>query len=428
MNELVRGGIVGLALVMAAAAQGREQGRDRDDRDVVVDTEGKEIRGRVLRAYDPDEVTILQGGKRVRIPRKKIQSVTTVNDHLREFFELRKGARDNRERETILIEWARSRGLEHMAKLQAIHVLADDDANETAHLALGHEKRGREWAWPVGSQWMNRRDYEQHIAKWGHPLVLDGEHFIVRTNAGLRIGVDAAMDLERLVVWWFDTFGKELRPREPIVAMNFHVYAPDDFPPLTGNRFPYYAPQPEGDVSYSYAAVDKGGVAAMFRLATEQLFYNTLADGVGTAQADAGNRFAPWIEIGFGQWVQNSFAGAPGYAEPGPSQLDIAQANHVLRERSFGLENLIGQRYATFHAISDATPLLWAKAATFVAYLMAEDHEHQTRTNLLRYIQLVYAESKGSSSSLLDKTLGVRLEALEPEYVRWLQQQVTGTR
>ena len=32
MNELVRGGIVGLALVMAAAAQGRDQGKDRDDR------------------------------------------------------------------------------------------------------------------------------------------------------------------------------------------------------------------------------------------------------------------------------------------------------------------------------------------------------------------------------------------------------------
>ena len=422
MKNLLRGGIAGFALVMAVAAQGRHEDRERDDRDVVVGTDGKEVRGRVLRAYDPDEITLLQSGKRVRIPRKKIQSVTTVNDHLREFFELRRGARGNRERETILIEWARSNGLDHMAKLQAIHLLAEDDANEPAHLELGHEKRGEEWVWPVGSQWMNRRDYEAHVAKWGHPLVLDGEHFIVRTNAGLRIGVDAAMDLERLVVWWFDTFGKELKPREPVTGMNFHVYAPDDFPPLTGNRFPYYTPQPEGDVSYSYAVLDKGGVAAMFRLGTEQLLYNTLADGVGTAQADAGNRFAPWLEIGFGQWVQNSFAGAPGYAEPGPSQLDIAQANHVLRERDFGMENQIGQRYATFHEISHSTDLLWAKVATFVAYLMDEKHEHQTRSNLLRYIELVYAESKGSSSSLFDKTLGVRIESLEPEYAQWLQQ------
>ena len=167
----------------------------------------------MLRAHDPDEVLLLQDGKRQRVPRRHIRSITTVQDLQRDFFKHRANAVDIAMREWMLVDWAVSRGLDRMARLQALHVLLEDGDHERAHEFLGHRRKGDEWLWPLDSQWVSRATFETHVSDWGHPLILEGEHFRVRTNAGLRVGVDALFDLERLYVWWFDALGDALRPR-----------------------------------------------------------------------------------------------------------------------------------------------------------------------------------------------------------------------
>ena len=56
--------------------------RSDDQRDVVITTSGKTLHGRVSQRFDPKEITLLQGGKRVRIPAKRVKTITTVVDHI----------------------------------------------------------------------------------------------------------------------------------------------------------------------------------------------------------------------------------------------------------------------------------------------------------------------------------------------------------
>jgi len=148
------------------------------------------------------------------------------------------------------------------------------------------------------------------------------------------------------------------------------------------------------------------------------MFYDALADGMGTQPTDPRQRFAAWVEIGLGQWVESSFLGDTGYLEPAKPSPDRVQGLAVLRSRPYGLENMIGLEYGRFHDVTDQTSLHWANAATFVAFLMDRD---DTRKQLLEYIDLAYNKSKGNSSSLFDKVFGKRIEALEKPWIQWLE-------
>ena len=410
---------------LSAAPPAQQAERRKDDRDVVVTNKGREIRGRVLRRYEPDVITLLQRGKRVRIRHDKVRSITTVNDHLREFFVHRHNAKGNLEREWLLVEWASSKKLDTMARLQAMHVVTEYGDHENAHNFLGHRKRKGVWQWPEGSRWMGPEEYTAYTSKWGHPLVLEAEHFVVRTNAGLRVGLDATFDLERLYVWWFDTFGKQLRPREVLYdLMDYNVYrGVNEFPAWTSNRYPYYFPQPNGDDVFTF--VDESPRPdLLFQLGLEQLMYNTLADGFGPPPKSPKDRFAAWVEVGLGQWVESLMLGPAGYVEPQEPALDRNQALTVLRSRPYGLENMIGLRYSRFHDVTKFTPGHWAMVSTFVAFLMADKENLKTRDKFIHFIDLVYNGTKGSSSSLFDKTMGIKIEKLEKPWIEWLERKV----
>lgn len=412
------------ALALPQKAANKAPGGD-DMRDLVVTTKGREIRGRVLQRFDPDEITLMQGGKRVRVPVKSVSSITTVDDHLREFFEHRKNAKGNLAREWLLVEWATSKQLDTMARLQALHVIAQFGDHDEAHAFLGHRKSGDTWLWPEGSRWLSAKAYTEYTDDWGHPLVLTGEHFVLHTNAGLRIGLDALFDLERLYGWWFDTFGKQLRPRTVLDdSMDYYVHrGVDGFPAWTSNGTPYYFPQPNGDDAFTF--VDQAPrPELLFQLGVEQLMYNTLADGFGTTPANPKDRFAAWVEVGLGQWAQSLMRGPAGYAEPQEPTVDRHQALIVLRSRPYGLENMIGLRYGRFHDVTKFTDQHWAMVSTFVAFLMADKQAPKTRDNFLRFVDLVYNGTKGSSSSLFDKTMGTKIEKLENPWIEWLEQEV----
>lgn len=408
-----------LALCASCAVLAAQKSDDR--RDVVVTTNGRKLEGRVLQRFDPKEITLLQRGKRVRIPTKRVKSITTVLDDMRGFFEQRRAAQPSAEGAWGVVEWAISKELESFAALQAQHVIAEFGDHDQAHELLGHKKRRGQWAWPVGSRWMTGEAYAAHTKQWGHPLVLTGEHFSVRTDAGIRVGLDALFDLERLYVWWFDTFGTALQPREVLGdLMEVHIRAStEDFPAWSSLRIPYYVPQPNGDVAYTHVG-DTPRLDRLFQLGVEQLLYNTLADGIGSPPKNPKDRFAAWLEIGLGQWAESVFAGTPGYMEPGKPTLNLEYAERFMESRPQHLKNVIGLRYSRFHDVSTSTDAHWAATSMFVAFLMDEGKNKKTRDELLEFARLVYAESKGSSSSLLDKTLGVRIEKFERPLVEWV--------
>ena len=113
--------------------------------------------------------------------------------------------------------------------------------------------------------------------------------------------------------------------------------------------------------------------------------------------------------------------GPAGYAQPKRPAVDRNQALLVLRSRPYGLENMIGLRFSRFHDVTTQTPIHWANAATFVAFLMDDTKSIKTRENFLRYIDLVYTQSKGNSSSIFDKTMETKIEKLEGPWIAWLE-------
>ena len=80
--------LAGLAIALAALPC-PAQNKGKDLRDEVTLKSGKTVHGRVVRAFDPDELLVMQGGKRVRLPKDKVAKIVTINDHLREFLDRR---------------------------------------------------------------------------------------------------------------------------------------------------------------------------------------------------------------------------------------------------------------------------------------------------------------------------------------------------
>jgi hypothetical protein len=411
-------------LVLIALLAGSAAGQ-QDSRDVIVTTAGKEIRGRVVARYAPQEVMLLRDGKRVRVPARDVQSMTTINDWLREFFARDSDPQTKPAHAWILAEWAQTKGLAAMARLQAIRVLLAHADFAAAHEFLRHKKSGEGWLWRRDEMLMPREQLEAYTSEWGHPLILPSEHFVLRTTAPLARAVETLFDLERLYLWWFDEFGKALELEEVVEPMDVYVWKDvDGFPAWTGAKLPYYWPQPNGDITYTYQ--EPGAVRArmLLQLGTQQILYNALAQGYSAMEASTKERHAAWVEVGLGMWVESAFGGPSGRAAALAPALDRDAAKLVLEGNRLRLPILLGLRYGMFHDISDEQPFYWAQAGTFVHFLMADS---QRRDALLRFLRLALADGKGSSSSLFDKVFELKIERLERPWLDWLEQQ-TGLR
>ncbi len=417
-RHLPRPALRGLACILCCCLTAVAQ---KDLRDRVLTTNGGEVRGRVLQRYAADEVVVVQGGKRVRVPKKHVTEMRTVLDSLREFFGHRHRTTGNIDREWMLAEWAQANQLPAMARLQAMHVLLLEPEHEAAHRLLDHRKRGKHWMWKRNSSWMTLLAYEAKTSSFGTPKILDSEHFVVRTNTDLRRAIDALFDLERFYVDWYDTFGEALHPREILEPLEFHLHASAaSFPAFTVLGFPYYFPHPNGNVAYTFFAGEARRPDLLFQLASEQLLYNALADGMSIGRTNPRDRLAAWVEIGMGQWCERRMQGPAGYAEPAPAAADRQHARTALHRETL-LTNLLGRRYGQFHEPASRTLEHWALASSFVSFLLDAGAGAERRKKFLTFVRDAYAGGKGSSTSLLDRALGEKLEAIEPQWQSWLQ-------
>lgn len=401
-----------------------------DMRDVVRLTNGQEIQGRVYERHEQDQVLILQGNKRVRVPQARVAEMVTVRDHMRDFFERRDRLPDNPRYRWILVEWALSRGLTSLAHLQAIDVVLHDGDHEQARALLGHRKFGNQWRWPRKDQWFTLEALEESTANWGRALELEGETFLVRTTAGMRRAVDTVFDLERLYVWWMDSFGGILMLRE-VVSQKLPVHIWSDhssFPAWTSFEAPYFRPR-SGDAttawtesaSYTWFAPESQRAVRLFEVATHHLIYRTLGEDsvVGTVK----DRIAPWAEVGLGQYVDRRFSGPPGRATVGPWQIRAEEATLVQTERSYGLEILTHRpAKAYFVTVASNTALDWASAHLFVAFLMDEDVRPRLRDGFFDYLYEAHRRAKSASSTALDRALGRQVGTLEAPWRKWIEE------
>jgi hypothetical protein len=399
--------------VVLFATGGRAQ---TDLRDKITLMNGKEVRGRVLSPFGPERILLVQGGKRKRYPHVMVRNVHTVNDDLRTFFEYRKTIGKNAKRAWFLVEWAASKKLAGMARLQALSIVLADPKHDKAHEFLGHKLRKAEWLWPVDKRHGSLAKFEKYHAKFSKALEMTGEHFRVKTNAGVARAVEMLFDLEKLYLFWMDTFGEPLHMREAIEPIDVHVWSSQfKFPKISAVQLPYY--EIKNDYAATFFKPDAKRPEQLFVVATQALIYATLVES-GAAPDRA--HLCAWAEVGLGLWVESAFDGKPGRAEPlKKARLDPLIASTVFRSRP-RLNRVIHLHYALFYEMSRMTTIRWAATEGLVHYLMSEKPDPKMRGRFMKYLERVFRKGLGDSSTAFDKAMG-KVETLQPKFMRWLQ-------
>ena len=391
-----------------------------DLRDKITQADGKVLSGRVLVPAATGEIVLLQGGKRVRVPRVQIAAVDLVGDRIREFGERRVRQKDSPKAQWFLAEWARTHELPGLAKAQAMLLVLDDDGHEQAHEFLGHKKSGKSWLWELDGRFVTRDQLEASMQK--KPIDLVGERFVVRCESNLRTNVAALLDLEYAAAVFFAQFGdvlslqEVLKPIQVVVKRDADAFQKWGFRPL-----PYYSPPPHDDAAHTFFA----GIAPvrpqkLFFVGTEALLYRTLIGEVD--QRDSRDRVCAWLEVGLGMLMENTMDGPAGYAAPGPLRAQDLQALQALG-RGFRISQLLHlPMYSGFYLMDDTpTAINWCASTMFVAWLLETDNTPPTREPFLKYVAEALRDRKGDSSSAFDKAMGRRIEDLEEPWMKWLQ-------
>jgi hypothetical protein len=398
-------------------------GRD-DRRDTVELTRGQPITGRVANPFDPKELLIMQGGKRVRVERSKVKSMSTVTDKLRELLHMHGATPDEADRLWILAEWAHSKELSAMARLFAYRTLCVDKNHAQAHAFLGHTKQGDRWLWKRGERAMTKEAFDTFVVDFGHPLELYSEHWQLRTDAGVQRAVDTLLDLERLYLFFFERFGAQLDAYEVFKPVLVQAWKDKEkFPGWTQLRIPYYHP-PTQESIFTFFDGDADRAHALFRVGTEALLNRCVA--VDAVYVGNEERIVDWFEIGFGQWVESQFGGTAGRAVAGKPGMTDARVRLVLDERRYKLPLLLARNVDDnyYDSVTDYKDMDWAYAEAFVAFLMQDTTPGGSADKLLRYAFMALRDKKGDGSSTFDKAFGARIETLEKPFESWLREQL----
>jgi hypothetical protein len=420
MGTLSRHWLLSLAIAVVPALPAQDDLRDRLTR-----TDGRTITGRVVDPFAAGELTLLQGGKRVRVARSELRAIDRVGDRVRAFLLRRAQMQDRPKAQEYLIDEAQQAELPGLARLQALWVVLHDDDNGKAHEFLGHQRGPKGWLWLHDGRRMSREQLEVELAE--HPLRLVGERFALRCSAGLRANTAALFDLERLAVEWHDAFGADLGLREVLQPIEVITYRrPEEFPKWGFRPRPYHEPAPHGDVArtfYRGPAPDRP--EQLFFVGTHALLYHTLIGEV--SRQDQRDRVCSWLEIGLSMRMELSMQGPPGFAAPGPLRAQDMQALGALG-RSYRLTHLLHlPMYGSFYLTDDlATAVNWSAATMFTAWLLEPDNQPATRAPFLAFVRQALGERKGDSSSLFDRMMGRAVEDLDEPFRVWLEKVANG--
>ena len=402
-----------MLLVLAAALPTQDDLRDR-----VTRTDGKVVHGRVVDPFgDGDELLVLQGGKRVRVPRADVADLDLVADRVREFCERRRAFRSSPKGQAFLIDRAAGDELPGLARAQAIWLALAHD-HEAAHEFLGHERSERGWLWSHDGRKVAAGDLDAALAK--APLTLIGERFTLRCDRDLAGAVAALLDLEQLGVAFRERFGAELRLHEVLRPIAVVVHADQDAFPKWGFRpVPFYEPPPHADVAHTFWPVPGARRPdRLFFVGTQGLLYRTLI-GEASRQSDR-DRICAWLEVGFGMVMEQTMQGDPGFAAPAtPRRQDLRARTALFRD--YRLTHLLRlPMYGAFYLLDDtATAVNWSAATMFTTWLLQPDNDPPTRERFCAFVRAALAERR-DGSSLFDDVMGTRVEDLDAPWRRWL--------
>ncbi len=387
------------------------RGEVEPEPDVVETKDGRSLEGIVV--YENDEHLVLRVKSRDReIPLSRVESVRAAIRELPVALDsiAELGARDVKAHLTLAADLER-RNLPLEARLLYWRVLLVDPANEAAHTALGHRKRQKSWvSQHRGRWWKWDKLQEVRQADFGDAWEIETTHYHVRTDLPLAKAIDCALDLERLFLGFYETFGPGLELYRITEKMGASIHASQSSYPQIGGSRGYYKPA-EGTL-YMNAS---GGLSrtTLVHEGTHQLL-----DYSARRMKPGKGKIPGWLDEGLAQYMEAALTGKPGELVIVPGRRDKGGfATHAKAKKPYRLNRVLNFQSDDFHA-STKQHLKYAQAYTLVTFCL-HGGQGAYRDGFFTYLRSAYAGK--DSSTHFKKAIGVKEKELEKawaEYVR----------
>lgn len=350
---------------------------------------GKKLEGRVL-FEDASRVVMLQGSREVELDALDVASVNSIENSLATVLEhLRIVPADN---VSALLDLARvcdARGLPREAALVRMRVLLADPENVAAHEALDHRKRGADWTGPLDGKWFPWNELLARRRDWNAAWELETTHYRIRTNLALDAAIDAALDLERFYLFFFDTIGDRLGRRFVLDPMNAYVHGDSHSYIELAGRAAWY------DVDQRRLNVN--GTTAFMRFALFHEAVHQLLDVSEKGSRSNDASLPAWLSEGLAEYLARCSFGPAGRAEFREGQLATMHVYlHARSPQPIGLTRFLALEYSDFLASEDA-PLLYAQAYTLV-HMCLHAEGGRYRQGFLDFLRLCF-EGRGNPST-----------------------------
>ncbi len=231
--------LLGVLLFTAMLAPPPAQERPLDR---VLLRDGRQIEAHVL-LDNGFEVRCQIGRKRTSFERSLVSEVISSIDLLREYSQRARSAESEGSDGLLsLMAWCTEVGLQREAKLVAWRLLLFDPEQFAAHGLLGSERKQDRWRIAWGDNRYYFEDWSAELdLRWERAAEIETSLYWIRSNASPSRTLEAATDLVRAHVGWFELFGDALGQEHRVEL--FEVALHDDersYPQRVGDPLAYY--------------------------------------------------------------------------------------------------------------------------------------------------------------------------------------------
>ena len=347
-----------LALALPAADKAPDAVRTKD---------GKELKGRVV--YEgPESLRIRRGASELEIAKSNTSEVRTLERSLKEAVKRWDSIRkDDTGALAELANFCDERGLSNEARNFRLRILLAGGADpETVRGADGRLVAGKVQI-ENDDRWLPVDDWRAGKAKWQDAVELHTTHFDVRSDLPMDRVLDAAIQLERLYLRFYEFLAPELvlYVFDETPEVRFYAREKDAPPSWTRGQDTWFGP---GENKLHVLVTDDIDLKVVLREATDLLLFNAFRRSSGkTGQIPA------WSVAGFAEYFGGTAGSKPGDAwAPLGTPYRALFATYAVDEKPLEMKQLMRSSLGEINRGSDA-PRRSAQAYALVHYLMHAD-------------------------------------------------------
>lgn len=377
----------------------------QDEPDLLSLHGGKTIECRVL-YEDSTRIVYRSKKKNQEIGRSEVGEIQSVERSLREFLRKYDEADLGNPRATVqLAQWAETNGLPGEAQCAWIRTLTLDPENELAWTKLGGVKQRNVWKLKVRGRFYSLEELRKRASDWKTALELPTAHFIVRSDGDPARILDAAIDVERAWLAFYDVFATPLTLYvfDETPELNF-VTDPKDFPNPPAPGMSVWFDRVANALNTNLTEnPNRTAIAAEFcELMIMNAFRRTLDKRVGEIEG--------WVRSGLSLTFGFGFKPNPGHATFDFKVPEIGQFRLVAEDKDpLQLSRILGSGRGAYEG-GPGSERYVASAYTLVHFLaFGEDGKHRAKFG--EYMRDAYVGKSGASR--LYGHLGLDEKALE---------------